>query len=323
MKKIALEEHFLSPGQEEYFLRTLSSVPEPHKNFLLGKLRDFGEQRLAEMDKAGVEIAVLSLTGPGVHIEPDASRAIRNARTSNEFLAKEIAKRPDRYRGFAHLALQDGKEAAAELERCVNDYGFCGAMVDGSTNGMFMDDPSLNVLWEKVEELDAPIYLHPADPYRQPYALEGYEVLQRPVWGWGFETGSHALRLVFSGVFERFPKAKVILGHLGETLPFLLWRIDSRAIEFHKVKMSKAPSQIIRDNFILTNSGMCSLEPLRCSIDAMGLGAIMFSADHPFESMQVAADHIDTVAISEQERQAICWDNAWRHLGLGRRKVAN
>lgn len=322
MRKIALEEHFLSPGQEEYFLGTLSSVPEAHKNFLLGKLRDFGEQRLAEMDKAGVEIAVLGLTGPGVHIERDTARAIKNARISNEFLAKEVSRRPDRYRGFAHLALQDGQAAADELERCVKDYGFCGAMIDGTTNGMFLDDPSLNVLWEKVEELSAPIYLHPADPYRPNPSLEGYPVLQRPVWGWGVETGSHALRLVFSGVFERFPKAKLILGHLGETLPFLLWRIDSRAIEFHKVKMFKPPSQIIKDNIIVTNSGMCSLEPLRCSIDAMGLGNVMFSADHPFEDMQVAADHIDQVAISEAERQAVCWDNAWNHLGLGWRKVS-
>jgi 2,3-dihydroxybenzoate decarboxylase len=316
-KKIALEEHFLCPDTEPYFADMLAGVPDPKKAEFLRRLHDFGDERLAAMDSAGIEISVLSVSGPGVQGEKDVAKAVRIARTSNEFLAKKVASNTKRYRGFAHIALQDGKEAANELARCVKDYGFCGALINGGPLGLYLDDASINPFWEKAEELGVPVYLHPADAHVPFATLAGYPVLARPTWGWGIETGSHALRILFGGEFERFPKSKLILGHLGETLPYLLWRIDSRALTFQAVKMSKAPSQFIRDNIVVTNSGMYSREPLRCAIDALGIGNVMFSADYPFEDIVFAGQHADGVEISAQERQAICWDNAWRHLNLG------
>src|SRR5580692_10803972 len=255
--KIALEEHFLSPGLIDYWRPTMSEVPRERAEYFFRNLTDFGELRLKSMDDAGIARAVLSIAGPGVQAERDAAKATRQARESNDFLAQAIAKRPDRYSGFAHLAMQDAKGAADELERCVRELKFCGAMINGHTFGQYLDHPSLHPFWERAEALGAPIYIHPTDPISPSPALEGVAGLRRATWEWGFETGSHALRLVFSGLFDRFPRAKVMLGHLGETLPFLLWRFDSRA-KLYNIKLAKEPSDYIRQNITVTTSGMCS-----------------------------------------------------------------
>src|SRR5499427_10937007 len=211
-------------------------VAPQKKMQLYGALTDFDEQRLQMMDKTGIARAVLSIAGPGVQAERDTAAAVRAARASNDFLAKQVQKRPDRYSGFAHLAMQDAKAASDELERCIRDLKFCGAMINGHTNGKYLDDPALYPFWERADALGAAIYIHPADPVAQPSVLSGYKVLMRPMWGWGFETGSHALRLIISGHFDRFPRSRLMLGHLGETLPFLLWRFDSRA-KFHGLEL--------------------------------------------------------------------------------------
>src|SRR5271169_129414 len=160
VKKIALEEHFLDPATEPYWRPTMVDVAPQKTAQLYAALTDFGEQRLAMMDKTGIARAVLAIAGPGVQVERDTATAIRNARASNDFLAKEIQKRPDRYSGFAHLAMQDAKAAADELERCVRDLKFCGAMINGHTNGKYLDHPALYPFWQRVEALDTLIYLH-------------------------------------------------------------------------------------------------------------------------------------------------------------------
>ena len=152
--------------------------------------------------------------------------------------------------------MQDARAAADELERCMGELKFCGAMINGHTNGQYLDHPSLHPFWERAEALEATIYIHPTDPIAPSPALAGVEGLRRATWEWGFETGSHALRLVFSGLFDRFPRAKLALGHLGETLPFLLWRFDSRA-KLYGVKLQKKPSDYIKQNIVVTTSGMC------------------------------------------------------------------
>src|SRR5580700_3979171 len=315
VKKIALEEHFLAPGFEDYWKTTTGEIaPEIYSQAAV-RLAEFGDLRLAVMDRGGIERAVLSIAGPGVQIERDTATAVRRAREANDFLAREIQKRPDRYSGFAHLAMQDGKAAADELERAMRELGFVGAMINGHTNGQYLDHPSLYAFWERAEALGAVIYLHPADPPAAMPVLAGTYGLKRATWEWGVETGSHALRLVFGGHFDRFPRATLMLGHLGEMLPYLLWRFDSRA-KFYGVKLARQPSDYIRDNIVLTISGMFSAEPLHCAINAVGHERIMFSADYPFESSDEASTFIDQVSLPDNVRADICYRNAMRLLRI-------
>lgn len=315
MKKIALEEHFLTPALTDYWRATVEDVPDELRTRLHDRLSDVGERRLAAMDAAGIERAVLAAAGPGVQVEADAATAIRQAAAANDDLARIVADRPDRYAGFGHIALQDPQAAAAEVARCMRDLNFCGVMINGHTNGRYLDEPEFSPFWEAVEAEGALVYLHPADPVTTFSALQGYKVLRRATWEWTLETGSHALRLVFGGVFDRFPKARLGLGHLGETLPYLLWRLDSRA-KLYGAKLGRAPSDYIRDNIVVTTSGMCSLEPLSCAVGALGEESVLFAADYPFEPAEEAGAWLDTVEIDETVRAKIAYQNAERILGL-------
>jgi 2,3-dihydroxybenzoate decarboxylase len=313
IKKIALEEHFLDPATEPYWHPTMVDVAPQKKAQLYGALTDFGEQRLGMMDKTGIARAVLAVAGPGVQAERDTGLAVKRARQSNDFLAKQIQQRPERYSGFAHLPMQDPEAAAAELERCVRELGFKGAMINGHTNGKYLDDRSYDVFWERAAALDAPVYVHPADPPAPLASIGGYNVLARPMWGWGVETGSHALRIICGGVFHRYPQAKLLLGHLGETLPFQLWRFDSRSAPYGW-NLPKPPSQYLKDNVWVTTSGMYDLPPLRCSLDALGRDHVMFSADYPFD--WPGCEFIDGVPLDEAERADVAYNNAAKLLGL-------
>jgi 2,3-dihydroxybenzoate decarboxylase len=315
VSKIALEEHFLCPGFEPYWAGTVRGVAPEALRHITARLSDFGDSRIETMDRAGIVTAVLSLAGPGVQIEPDRAVAIRMAAKANDHLAKEISKRGHRYAGFGHLAMQDATAAADELERCMRDLGFRGVMINGHTNGQYLDHPSLASFWERAAALGAPVYLHPTDPVTPSPVLDGHPALRRATWEWGFETGSHALRLVFGGVFARFPDAKVILGHLGETLPYLLWRFDSRA-KLYGVELPQPPSRYIRSNIVVTTSGMSSAEPLACAIAALGHDQVMFSSDYPFESSEEAGHFMDQVALSDDVRADIAFNNAKRILNL-------
>jgi 2,3-dihydroxybenzoate decarboxylase len=315
LPKIALEEHFLVPEIEPYWGKTVEDVEPRVREQLFQRLHDFGDMRLEMMDEAGIELSVLSAAGPGVQDEPDTKLATRLAKVSNDRLAEETNKRPDRYAGLAHLALQDPKDAAAELERCVSDLGFCGAMINGHTNGSYLDDPIYFPFWERAEALGVPVYLHPADPVQSFTALAGHTALKRATWEWALETGSHALRLVFSGLFDRFPNATLVLGHLGETLPYLLWRFDSRA-KLYGVKLARSPSDYIRENIAITTSGVNAVEPLTCALSALGTDRVMFAADYPFETVALAANFIDSAAIEDSVRVNICTENAKRIFRL-------
>jgi 2,3-dihydroxybenzoate decarboxylase len=254
-RKIALEEHFTTPALARKY------VARPTRSDALftdieRRLADFDQLRLETMDKAGIDLAVLSVTTPGVQAEADAKTAIQLAQEANDLLAREVQKRPQRYAGFAHLPMQDAKAAGAELQRAVKELGFNGALINGQTNGHYLDADMYLPFWERVQDLDIPIYLHPGDLVDHPGMFAGRPELNGAVWAWTVETGSHALRLVFGGTFTRFPKLKIILGHMGETLPFLLWRFDSRwQCELGKdLPPETLPSAIIRRNFVITTS---------------------------------------------------------------------
>ena len=213
------------------------------------------------------------------------------------------------------LPCRDPIAAANELERAIRELRFCGAMINGHTHGRYLDDPRYDPFWERVEALAAPIYLHPADPAVPYAALAGHDALTHATWGWGVETGSHALRLIFHGTFARFAKAKLLLGHLGETLPFLLWRFDSRAT-LYGVQLAKRPSDYIRESIAVTTSGMFAADPLLCTLNALGRRQVMFSTDYPFESVDAAAAFIDNVALDTDVREDICFGNCQAVVGL-------
>ena len=318
MKKIVLEEHFTTPYLAPYSGDSGALLDPECFIYYKSRLGEFDEVRLQEMDKHGVDMSVLSVTTPGVQVETNREIAITKARQANDFLATVIQRHPTRFSGFAHLALQDPNEAANELERSVKQLGLCGALINGHTNGEYLDEEKFWPVWERAEDLGVPIYLHPANAYDSPHCLEGHPSLAGPVWAWGIETATHALRLVFGGVFDRFPKSTLILGHMGEMLPFVLWRLDSRyKIMNHGSKtIQKLPSQYIRDNIMITTSGACDVPALLCSLLSIGADRIMFSIDYPYESTEVSVNFIETAPISEPDRAKICHLNAQRVLGL-------
>jgi 2,3-dihydroxybenzoate decarboxylase len=316
--KIALEEHFMVPDFIEYFAETYQNISPAIVKPGLEALQDLGDRRIAILDRHHIDFVVLSLSGPGVQVEKDAAVALKKAKEVNDFLAREIQKRPSRYGGFGHLAMHNPAAAADELERCMRDLGFQGAMINGQTNGEYLDADKYSVFWERVAALGAPIYLHPANPVDHPAMYAGHPELWGPVCSWAFETATHALRLVFAGVFERYPKARLVLGHMGETLPLNLWRFDSRWLISHRGSMTlpQPPSFYIKRNIAITTSGVCSDISLHCALDAMGTGNVMFSVDYPFEKTELAAQFIETAKIAEHERIQVASSNAKSILRL-------
>ena len=237
------------------------------------------------------------------------------AATVNDVLAATIEAHPSRFAGYAALPLQDPQAAAKELERAVTQLGLRGALVNAHTQGRYLDDLSLRVVWEYAEGLDVPLYLHPANGVDTAHVLSGHPELIGPMWSWGADTAAHTLRLVFGGVFDDFPEAKLLLGHMGEGLPFVLWRLDSRW-DFHAhhgIELRRAhPSEYLRHNLYVTTSGVCSAAPLLCTVLALGADHILFGTDYPFEEMATATEFLRTAPISEADRAKIAHGNAER-----------
>jgi 2,3-dihydroxybenzoate decarboxylase len=320
LSKIALEEHFLVPEFMEYFAETYPNIDPRLQKLAPPALMDFGERRLSTMDANHVDFAVLSIAGPGVQYERDPAVALKRAKSANDFLAAEIQKRPKRYGGFAHLAMHNPADAAAELERSMRELRFHGAMINGQTNGEYLDLDKYSVFWERAADLRAPIYIHPGNPVDHPAVFADHSELWGPVFSWAMETGAHALRLVFAGVFERYADARVILGHMGETLPFYLWRFDSRWLVCNRGTrtLPQPPSFYIRRNIAITTSGVCDDRSLRAALESMGDDNVMFSVDYPFEKTDLAAQFIERAAISEPQRRQVANGNARRILQITR-----
>ena len=319
MRKIALEEHFVTPELAGYSLAGAhASMSEESFGQFEKRLWEFDEMRIEAMDKASIDLAVLSVTTPGVQAEYDARKAVQRAREVNDILAREIQKHPTRFAGFAHLPLQSAAAAAQELTRCVRELGFKGAMINGHTNGHYLDEQMYLPFWECVQDLGVPVYLHPRDPYDLPHVYLGHPELLGATWSWTMETAAHALRMVLGGTFTRFPKLTLLLGHMGEALPYLLWRLDSRArIQSRQGRREhRPPSEIIRQNIMVTSAGMCSHPALLCALSALGDDRVLFSADYPYEDSCVAAQFIESAPVSEAVRAKICHGNAERILGL-------
>lgn len=323
--KIAVEEHFGVPGFAEY---ASSAAAGTDQTFMRDRLIDVEKIRLPEMDKYGIEMAVLSLTAQGVQAEPDVKRAVQRAREANEFLANEIvAKHPTRFGGFATVAMQDPEAAAEELERAVRQLGFKGAAVNGYSNigdketGEYYDLPKFHPFWERVQALDVPVYIHPRDPLpSQQVIYEGHPGLMGPAWAWGVETATHALRLILSGLFDRYPKVNIVLGHLGEMLPFALYRAEQRLnAPGSTLSLQKPVTRYLQDNFFISTSGNFRTQALVNCLLEIGADRILFAVDYPYESTEKACKWFDHCAISEADREKIGRRNANRlfKLGLG------
>jgi predicted TIM-barrel fold metal-dependent hydrolase len=318
--KIALEEHFVPP--ELTGLITNPGWSRPAWQRVLDLLTDT-ERRLETMDRAGVEIAVLSLGSNGIQDVLDLARAATLATEVNDALAQVVAAHPDRYLAFATLPMLDVDAAAAELDRCVQTLGFKGALVNGYSSdgslerGRYYDDPMYDPLWERFSSLDVPFYLHPRNPLPdQRRIYEGREQLLGPTWAFGAETAVHALRMLIGGVFDRFPDLTVVLGHLGELLPFAIRRLEQRLSRRSDVDLARPAAEYLRDNFYLTTSGNFHTPSLIGILLELGVDHLLFAADYPFEEIDDGARWLDTVPISDRDRRKIGYQNARQLLRI-------
>jgi 2,3-dihydroxybenzoate decarboxylase len=327
MRYIALEEAFFIPELAELkpvsngraFLQSLG-FKSGYAEQIQRRLTDFTEYRIPEMDDAGIDIQVLSLA-PGLQVDIDAEQALDNARFANDYLAKLIGEYPDRFRGFAALPLQDPAAAAAELERAVTQHGLCGALVYDSIygpGGRYLDAPEYDEVWSALESLGVPLYLHPgAPPADHWHVLDGHPEMDGAVWSWAAEVSGHALRILFGGVFDRHPGATMILGHMGEFLPFQRSRLDSRyQIMQPTTPLKRAPSAYLGTNIVFTNSGVFSPAVMLGAVLEVGADAMMFSIDYPFESSYDAVKGFEQTTLNAADREKIAHGNAERLLGI-------
>lgn len=321
--KIALEEHFAIP---ETLQDSAGFVPDRFWVELSARLMDIQDRRLREMDQHGIEMMLLSLNAPAVQAIHDSKMAIEIATRANDYLAGEIAKRPDRFQGFAALPMQDPEAAARELSRCVTTLGFKGALVNGfsqtgdGSQTLYYDMPMFRPFWGEVERLNVPFYLHPRNPLPQHAEIyAGHEWLMGPTWAFGQETAVHALRLMGSGLFDEHPGLNIILGHMGEGLPISMWRIDNRNawVTAPKKHPAKKPiAHYFHNNFYITTSGNFRTQSLIDAMLELGSDRILFSVDWPFENVDHASGWFDSATISESDRLKIGRANASRLFGL-------
>ncbi|MGL6234922.1 MAG: amidohydrolase family protein [Segniliparus sp.] len=325
MRTIALEEAFWLDG-----LRTPPAAKSSGSGFaqVVGpeflarinkRIGDFTEYRIPDMDEHGVDMQVLSLTSPGIQAQPDPAVAVDDARRANDFLAEVVAERPTRFAGLAALPLQDPDAAVRELARAVEELGLNGALVNGPTLGHYLDEPQFDPVWAELERLDVPLYLHPhmAGPDDQWKVHDGYPELAWAPHRWAADTSGHALRLVYGKVFERHPGAKLILGHMGEFLPFQLARLDSpHHLLGERSRLSKPPSTYVRDNIYITTSGVCSPAALIGAVHEIGVDHVMFAVDYPYEHTGPAVRFLDALPLAPADKAKIAHRNAERILRI-------
>ena len=323
---VALEEHLAFP----HLAAEIDGEVAARRGFRAGRgvnsrlpeLSDVGDLRLAAMDHAGITVQVLSVVGPGADLlAPEAGPPF--ARRYNDEVAAVVRLHPDRFAAFAHLPLTAPEAAADELERTVRDLGFCGALINGVTDGKFLDDPTFEPLLARAEALDVPLYLHPGIPpeaVRRAY-YDGFDpavsfALATSGWGWHAETAVHVLRLVLAGTLDRHPRLKLIIGHMGEGLPTMMARCDA-TLGRVATNLSRTVSETILDHVVITTSGFFTQPPFIAALLTFGAERILFSVDYPFADNEVARGFLDALPVASDDRARIAFRTADRVLKLG------
>jgi predicted TIM-barrel fold metal-dependent hydrolase len=313
IRTITLEEHFGTPAFLKGPGRWLKGAQPAER---LDQLSDLGERRIADMDAAGIDVQVLSLTSPGVD-QLDAAEAEKLAKDTNDILAEAVRRHPSRFAGFATLPTASPKIAADELDRMVSEKGFKGAVINGHIRGRYLDDEFFWPILERAEALQVPLYLHPTVPpqpvieasYKGNYPAEVTAQLAASGWGWHIETAIHTLRIILSGAFDRYPRLQFVIGHLGEALPFMLPRID-RNLPTALTKLHRPMGAYLRENLYYTVSGFNFTPTFLDLFLEVGANRIMFSADYPFGSMSEAHTFLDHLPVNPADREKIAHGNA-------------
>ena len=318
MRTIALEEHFWTA---ELAAPAGTGPLATWGQRVDDQLRDLGQARLADMDASGIDLQVISHVAPAAQAL-GGTEGLARAREANDRLAGAVRAHPDRFAGFATLPTADPEAAAGELDRAVRDLGLIGALVNSplGSNGVFLDDARFAPLLDRFERLDVPLYLHPAPPSNAlrdalyqglPPAVAGR--LATGAWGWHAEAGLHVLRMIATGVFDRHPELRLIIGHCGEMLPFMLDRIDNM-LRLDSIELR--PSEYFSRNIWVTTSGMFSIPPVMCTLQVVGVDRVLFSVDYPFGSNAAGRALLDTLPVSPADKAKIAGGNAEQLLGL-------
>ncbi len=319
--KILDEKQVNDPGFESlwgFYLRS----PSPRTTFIRDCMCDLGEQRLAHMDASGIDKQILSLTGPGVQIM-DRDTAVSFSTHANDWLAEGIAKHPDRYAGLAACAPQDPAAAAREIERGVSKLGLKGVIINSHTHGEYLDDQKFWPIFEAAEALDVPIYIHPQGPSRGLIGPLLERGLDGAIYGFSVEVGMHLLRIIVAGVFDRFPRLQIIVGHVGESLPFSLYRIDYmhnatvRSARYEAMKpLKKKPSDYFRENIYCTNSGVAWAPPILFMQEVMGADRVLYAMDYPYQYVVEEVPAMDNMSMSAENKKKFFQTNAERVFKL-------
>jgi predicted TIM-barrel fold metal-dependent hydrolase len=319
MRTITLEEHFATP---EVLKASAAIQPAARNNFVKAveeKLLDLGKGRIADMDAAGIDLQVMSLTNAGLD-KLDGPTATALAHDANDKLAEAVRAHPQRFAAFATLALQEPEKAAAEFERCVRKLGFKGTLVHGTMNGKFLDDTRFTPIFETAQALDVPVYLHPTlppDVVQEAYfsGLPGQTgfLLSTAGWGWHVETGMHCLRLILSGLFDRFPKLNIIIGHMGEDLPFSIARAEA-VLSRGANHLKRTVSEYFQEHFYITTSGYFTVPPFLCTLQVVGADRILFSVDYPYSPNTTGRNFLNALPVGAEDLAKISHGNAERLL---------
>ena len=338
-RRIAAEEAFATRDLLTQYRRLLDTEPDldpgfknlmgyyllnehPRARLMSTRIQDLGGQRIADMDASGIDMQVLSLTSPGVQIF-DAPTGTAIARASNDELADAIRRHPQRFAGLAAIAPHDPAGAVAELDRAVTRLGLKGAIVNSHTHGEYLDDPKFWPIFEAAEALDVPIYIHPRTPPRSMIAPFQERGLDGAIFGFGVDTALHVLRIIVAGVFDRFPKLRLVIGHLGEALPYWLFRIDFMHAPMAAARrypgvgpLARKPSEYLRENVYVTTSGMAWEPVILFAQSVLGMDRVLYAMDYPYQFVPEEVQVTDNLPISDEDKKKLYQTNAETVFGL-------